>query len=174
MRQAYEWNGGRLYRNVANTGGLMHVGARWYDPTVGRFLQRDPWLGDIYEPHTLNAYAYCLNDPVNAVDPSGRIKINLNINWKEVAHWVWDATWGVIGGEAGAALTSWTIVGIPVGAVVGAAVGTAVGEILWQAIIDPNWDEIVSGVKCYIQGLMDAHRRMFPAPTLDDILRLFL
>jgi len=47
------------------------VGVRWYDPTVGRFLQQDPWLGSIYAPLTLNAYGYCVNDPVNAVDPSG-------------------------------------------------------------------------------------------------------
>jgi hypothetical protein len=43
---------------------------RWYDPAVGRFLQVDPWLGDIYQPLTLNGYGYCVNDPVNAVDPS--------------------------------------------------------------------------------------------------------
>ncbi len=67
----YNRNGGWGYRNEPLTGGLQKVGVRWYDPAVGRFLQQDPWLGDIYEPLTLNAYAYCLNDPVNAVDPSG-------------------------------------------------------------------------------------------------------
>ena len=70
-RQTYDWNGAWGYRNEALTGGLQKVGARWYDPTVGRFLQQDPWLGDIYEPLTLNAYGYCVNDPVNAVDPDG-------------------------------------------------------------------------------------------------------
>ncbi|MCX7688494.1 MAG: hypothetical protein N2045_11035 [Fimbriimonadales bacterium] len=29
------------------------MGVRWYDPAVGRFLQVDPWLGDIYQPRTL-------------------------------------------------------------------------------------------------------------------------
>jgi RHS repeat-associated protein len=72
-RQTYDWNGAWGYRNEALTGGLQKVGVRWYDPTVGRFLQQDPWLGDIYEPLTLNAYGYCVNDPVNAVDPSGYI-----------------------------------------------------------------------------------------------------
>jgi RHS repeat-associated protein len=70
VRQTYDWNGAWGYRNEALTGGLQKVGVRWYDPTVGRFLQQDPWLGDIYEPLTLNAYGYCVNDPVNAVDPS--------------------------------------------------------------------------------------------------------
>ena len=72
-RQTYDWNGAWGYRNEALTGGLQKVGVRWYDPTVGRFLQQDPWLGSIYAPLTLNAYGYCVNDPVNAVDPTGAI-----------------------------------------------------------------------------------------------------
>jgi RHS repeat-associated protein len=70
-RQTYDWNGAWGYRNEALTGGLQKVGVRWYDPAVGRFLQQDPWLGSIYAPLTLNAYGYCVNDPVNAVDPNG-------------------------------------------------------------------------------------------------------
>jgi RHS repeat-associated protein len=70
-RQTYDWNGAWLYRNETLTGGLVKVGVRWYDPAVGRFLQLDPWLGSIYAPLTLNGYGYCVNDPVNAVDPEG-------------------------------------------------------------------------------------------------------
>ena len=71
-RQTYDWNGAWGYRNEALTGGLQKVGVRWYDPTVGRFLQQDPWLGSIYAPLTLNAYGYCVNDPVVFVDNTGR------------------------------------------------------------------------------------------------------
>jgi len=74
-RPTYDWNSAWGYRNEALTGGLVKVGVRWYDPTVGRFLQQDPWLGSIYAPLTLNAYGYCVNDPVNAVDPSGEFAI---------------------------------------------------------------------------------------------------
>jgi RHS repeat-associated protein len=42
--------------------GLYKMGARYYDPAVGRFTQLDA-LGD--------GYRYALNDPVNIVDPSG-------------------------------------------------------------------------------------------------------
>ncbi len=72
-RQVYDWNGAWGYRNEPLTGGLVKVGVRWYDPTVGRFLQQDPWLGSVSVSLTLNAYAYCVNDPMNAVDPSGRV-----------------------------------------------------------------------------------------------------
>jgi len=72
VRQAYDWNGAWGYRNeLVEAGGLVKVGVRWYDPVVGRFLQQDPWLGDIYVPLTLNAYGYCVNDPLQVVDPSG-------------------------------------------------------------------------------------------------------
>ena len=72
-RQTYDWNGAWGYRNEALTGGLQKVGVRWYDPAVGRFLQQDPWLGSIYAPLTLNGYGYCVNDPVQMVDPSGKV-----------------------------------------------------------------------------------------------------
>jgi len=67
-------NGAWLYRNeLTETGGLVKVGVRWYDPAVGRFLQQDPWVGSVYAPLTLNGYGYCVNDPVNAVDPDGNL-----------------------------------------------------------------------------------------------------
>jgi RHS repeat-associated protein len=74
-RPTYDWNGAWGYRNEALTGGLQKVGVRWYDPAVGRFLQQDPWLGSIYAPLTLNAYGYCVNDPIQMVDPKGKAGI---------------------------------------------------------------------------------------------------
>jgi hypothetical protein len=49
----------------------MHVGARYYDALVGRFISADTYLGDIGNPQSLNRYAYVENDPVNHVDPTG-------------------------------------------------------------------------------------------------------
>jgi len=69
--EVYAWNGAWGYRNEANTGGLQKVGVRWYDPAIGRFLQKDPWLGSLYAPLTLNAYGYCVNEPVHLIDPDG-------------------------------------------------------------------------------------------------------
>ncbi len=72
-RQVYDWNGAWGYRNELLTGGLVKVGVRWYDPVVGRFLQQDPWLGSVYTPLTLNAYGYCVNEPLGLVDPTGMV-----------------------------------------------------------------------------------------------------
>jgi RHS repeat-associated protein len=69
----YAWNGAWGYRNEPNTGGLQKVGVRWYDSGVGRFLQKDPWLGSIAYPLTLNVYGYCVNEPILLMDPSGQL-----------------------------------------------------------------------------------------------------
>jgi RHS repeat-associated protein len=48
--------------------GLVRLGARDYDATVGRFIAKDP-LG--FDGGSTNLYAYANDDPVSAIDPSG-------------------------------------------------------------------------------------------------------
>ncbi|MER6994593.1 polymorphic toxin-type HINT domain-containing protein [Streptomyces sp. NPDC000410] len=50
--------------------GLTHVGAREYDPAIGRFISVDP-LMDTGESQSMNPYAYAHNSPVTLSDPSG-------------------------------------------------------------------------------------------------------
>jgi RHS repeat-associated protein len=49
---------------------LANYKARWYQPTLGRFLQNDPVRFDAGD---LNLYRYCFNNPINHTDPSGAI-----------------------------------------------------------------------------------------------------
>jgi len=64
----YGYGGGWGYEAPAGGGfPYLHLGARWYDPESGRFLQRDP----IGINGGLNTYAYVRNMPVGLVDPSG-------------------------------------------------------------------------------------------------------
>ncbi|OLR91853.1 RHS repeat-associated core domain-containing protein [Actinokineospora bangkokensis] len=49
---------------------LVHVGAREYDPTIGRFTSVDPIL-DPDNPQSWNGYAYANNNPVDHADPTG-------------------------------------------------------------------------------------------------------
>jgi RHS repeat-associated protein len=51
--------------------GLYYYGARYYNPSVGRFISEDPWEGDLSNPQTLNKYSYVLNNPLKYVDPTG-------------------------------------------------------------------------------------------------------
>ena len=61
--------------------GLYFLQTRYYDPVVGRFLNRDSV--NYADPQTingLNLYAYCLNNPVEYVNPTGNIAIALLIS----------------------------------------------------------------------------------------------
>jgi len=51
--------------------GFVYLRARYYDPTAGRFVSSDKYKGEIVDPGSQNRYAYCANNPVNYVDPSG-------------------------------------------------------------------------------------------------------
>ena len=59
--------GPSLWGSASSDPGFLHVGARWYDPAMGRFLQRDP-IGIV---GGLNIYAYVGNSPLMWIDPSG-------------------------------------------------------------------------------------------------------
>ncbi|MFG2927428.1 RHS repeat-associated core domain-containing protein [Streptomyces achromogenes] len=50
--------------------GLTNLGAREYDPSIGRFLAPDPLL-DTGDPQSWNAYDYADDTPVTSSDPSG-------------------------------------------------------------------------------------------------------
>jgi RHS repeat-associated protein len=83
---------------------LMHAGARWYQPDIGRFIQRDP-LGIF---GGLNVYVYAVNDPVTLVDPHGLYPGDDAPPWppgdregrKAMRHFIrrWLRRWGLGGG----------------------------------------------------------------------------
>ena len=56
--------GGQEYEQET---GLYHLGARYYDPELHRFLSEDP----AGIAGGLNLYEYARNDPMDAADPSG-------------------------------------------------------------------------------------------------------
>jgi RHS repeat-associated protein len=55
---------------MAEGNGLYFMRARYYDPEVGRFINKDP-IG--YLGGDVNLYAYVKNNPVNLLDPWGLI-----------------------------------------------------------------------------------------------------
>jgi len=44
---------------------------RWYDPSIGRFINEDTYEGDIKSPLSLNLYTYVYNNPLIHSDPTG-------------------------------------------------------------------------------------------------------
>ena len=85
--------------------GLYYLMSRYYDPQVGRFINADSL--EYLDPETiggLNLYAYCYNNPVMGVDPSGHVTVDFfldlffigwdiynlatNEGWKDWKNWV--------------------------------------------------------------------------------------
>jgi len=54
--------------------GFIYFGARYYDPSIGRFITQDP-SGMVDGP---NVYIYCLNNPVNYIDLFGEDTYYIN------------------------------------------------------------------------------------------------
>ncbi len=63
----YRFTGEQFDPNV----GFYYLRARYYNPSVGRFLTEDPWHGNIFDPQSLHKYTYVHLDPINKTDPSG-------------------------------------------------------------------------------------------------------
>ena len=61
-----QWNAGDALAAL----GVSQLGARMYDPVIGRFLSRDPLLV-LRTSASTNPYAFAMNDPVNGADPGG-------------------------------------------------------------------------------------------------------
>ncbi|MSR78372.1 MAG: DUF4329 domain-containing protein, partial [Candidatus Omnitrophica bacterium] len=54
--------------------GLVYLRARYYDPSLGRFISRDPqYLGNTSQTQSINPFIYVQNDPVNFIDPLGLV-----------------------------------------------------------------------------------------------------
>src|SRR6185437_15985530 len=54
---------------------LLYLRARYMNPLTGRFLSRDPEDGDLTNPATLHKYLYAGGDPMNGIDPTGRLDL---------------------------------------------------------------------------------------------------
>ena len=79
----YRESGNSLINEVQYTGaiydeltGLLYLNARFYDPATGRFISQDTYRGERDDAGTWHLYAYCANDPVNYVDPSGHNRLD--------------------------------------------------------------------------------------------------
>ncbi len=52
---------------------MLNLRARQYEPTMNRFSQKDLLRGNSLYPLSQNRYGFVTNDPVNLIDPDGKI-----------------------------------------------------------------------------------------------------
>lgn len=63
-----------------NSTKLQYLRARWYDPSIGRFISKDTYEGDITNPLNLNLYTYVKNNPLRYIDPTGHYEAEGYLN----------------------------------------------------------------------------------------------
>lgn len=81
----YKFNGKELDEET----GLYYYGARYYDPRTSVWLSVDPLAEKFLN---VSSYVYCDNNPINFIDPDGRIKWPINqtgngIGWNTKYGW---------------------------------------------------------------------------------------
>ncbi|MCX6361682.1 MAG: RHS repeat-associated core domain-containing protein, partial [Armatimonadetes bacterium] len=141
------------YRNDGDAG-LMHVGARYYDAQVGRFITRDTVLGE-------HPYLYCEHEPVGFVDPSGHVTVlGVTVTWG----WAGGLVGGAIGGRGGG-------VGIIIGGIIGGVIGARYGDGLpWPGALREGIVKgvIGGGIRLIAGGIGGAIGRLMPRPPVID------
>ncbi|WP_139489601.1 polymorphic toxin-type HINT domain-containing protein [Brevibacillus dissolubilis] len=61
--------------------GFYYLRARFYDPSVGRFITEDTLKGQVDNPLSLNRYTYVLNNPLQYIDPTGHLEFSVSAIW---------------------------------------------------------------------------------------------
>ncbi len=147
---------------------LYYLNTRYYDPEVGRFISQDDvsYL-DPEHINGLNLFAYCGNNPVMNVDPSGEFFLTLFFGFligatvsfavevgKQIHEKGWDVTkwdWKQIGWSTLGGAVAGVISAIPLGGAIGAfffgGVGAAVGGYISGTVTD-----FESGLKAFLVG----------------------
>ncbi|MFI2242555.1 RHS repeat-associated core domain-containing protein [Streptomyces chrestomyceticus] len=111
--QPYRFAGG--YQDPT---GLYHLGARYYDPSVGRFTQPDP------SGQETNPYLYAEGDPVNHIDHGGLYSVG--DFGSDIGAIVGAGTAGAMVGSGTGCAVGFFAASLP-GCGAGAAAGTAIG-----------------------------------------------
>ncbi|MFD0558301.1 RHS repeat-associated protein [Stackebrandtia endophytica] len=72
---AVNWAAGQkgFVGGVEDPTGLVHIGARSYDPTLGKFISADP-IRDFTDPQQINGYTYANANPVTMSDSTGLMR----------------------------------------------------------------------------------------------------
>ncbi len=76
---------------------LINMKGRIYDPVIGRFLSPDRYVQAPTNTQSYNRYSYCMNNPLNATDPTGWISGNTSGGAGETGYSMYDPRYDMYG-----------------------------------------------------------------------------
>jgi RHS repeat-associated protein len=123
--------------------GFYWLGARYYEPTSGRFLSADP-MGQAASP---SLYDYAGGDPVNSFDPDGRCAKGQNGQDNGDGTFMWNGSRVPYNQGDGRFITPMDLATNNANAI--NAQNSASGQSTWSAA----WNAAMQGGASYIQGL---------------------
>jgi RHS repeat-associated protein len=146
--------------------GLTFLRARYYDPQTGRFLSVDPEAASDSDPQTLNPYVYCQDNPIVAIDPSGRsflgsLAKTVKRDFAQVESPV-GAVWNLINPVVSAANS---IIGNVTGVIEVAQLSYALGEAPAKAMLG-NWTGAQQTLEHALLGAVPVYGAMEYVSTL--------
>jgi RHS repeat-associated protein len=106
--------------------GLMYYGARYYDASLGRFVQADTIVPNPGNPQSLNRYSYVYNNPLAYVDDDGHFALLVTAIGGAIAGAVVSSALQVAHNLQQGQSLGEAVLNVDPGKVAGAAVGGAV------------------------------------------------
>ena len=124
----YRFSSKECYTNS----GMYVYQYRFYDPTLQRWLNRDP----LEEEDGINLYQFVYNEPTDWVDPDGEnataVGFGIGVAAPEVPWWIPPVGAAVAGGAIGVGVGDWLNNHTPIG-----DIGTAIGN--WICPINTDY-----------------------------------
>ena len=158
---------------------VIHMGGRTYNPTLGRFMQADPFIQSPTNLQSYNRYSYVLNNPMSYTDPSGyffkKLGKLIKDNWRTLASiavgyvtfglgtGIWSLAemgsltfgpavgWGAAAGAASGFVSTGSLRGALSGAISGAAFG-AIGASGLGGVESFAVSGLTGGILSDVQG----------------------
>ena len=132
---------------------LVNMDGRMYDPVVGRFISADPFIQSPDFTQSLNRYAYCINNPLSLIDPSGYSWFSKN--WKSITASIVGIAVSVVTLGSGTTIGAVIIAGAAggaAGALTGALLnGANIGQIAKSTFMGAFWGS-TSGFLNFVSG----------------------
>lgn len=118
---------------------LIYMGARYFNPKIGRFLTADTIIPELYHPMAWNRYSYVQNNPLRYIDPTGHF-------WEEIGNFFADNWKYIVAAVAVVAVVVLSVVTFGAAGIIAVGIGMAIGGVVGGIAAGNAGGDILLGV----------------------------